>query len=576
MSGLLSKERIVAAPGFNRWYVPPVSIAIHLCIGSVYAWSIYNPALIRVFGVVTPAAEDWSLGDVVWIFTVAIIFLGLAAAFAGKWLEEVGPRKVGVVAALCWGGGYLVGGIGVVQHELWLIYLGYGVIGGCGLGLGYVSPVSTLIRWFPDRRGMATGMAIMGFGGGAMIGAPLKERLIRFFYEAPNYLGSLDGVELVTQAGRRYADIAGELREVVVIGANDVANMIVPGPEGVYVVGTGSIGVAQTFFTIGIIYFLVMMLAAFSYRIPASDWRPAGWTPPDASQQAKRMISMANVHIDEALKTPQFWQLWIVLCFNVTAGIGVLSVARTMITEIFGTTLPSIVDGAFAATYVVMISVFNMLGRFFWASVSDFIGRRATYWVFFALGIALYVSIPYSAQQASVNPSVVWLVYFYAATMIIFTMYGGGFATIPAYLADIFGTRYVGGIHGRLLTAWSTAGVLGPLAITSLRESAIADAIDELVRVVDPERFAQAFGASIDELAALVENQTVTIAKLMEIAPAGTVDPTSGLYNTTMYLMAVLLGIALIANASMRPVHSKHHLVTDFSIGASEALSGRK
>jgi MFS family permease len=555
MLSLLSKNRIVAKPGFNRWFVPPVSIAIHLCIGSVYAWSIYNPALIRVFGVVTPAAEDWSLGDVVWI-----IFLGLAAAFAGKWLEDVGPRMVGVVAALCWGGGYMIGGFGIIEHQLWLIYLGYGVIGGCGLGLGYVSPVSTLIRWFPDRRGMATGMAIMGFGGGAMIGAPLKERLIRLFYEAPDYLGSIDSVALVTEAGRRYAQIAGELREVVVIGANDVANMIVPGPEGVYVVGTGSVGVAQAFFAIGLIYFAVMMIAAFSYRIPTPDWQPEGWTPPDAAHRAKRMISEHHVHIDEALKTPQFWQLWIVLCFNVTAGIGVLSVARTMVTEIFGTSLPSIVDGTFAATYVVMISVFNMVGRFFWASVSDFVGRRATYWVFFALGIALYVSIPISAQQASVTPSVVWLIYFYAATMIIFTMYGGGFATIPAYLADIFGTRYVGGIHGRLLTAWSTAGVLGPLAITSLRESAIATAIADLAAIVDPARFAATFGAGLRELDALVENQTVTIAKLMEIAPPGTVDPTSGLYNTTMYLMAALLAIALISNALMRPVDPKHHM----------------
>jgi len=562
MPRLLSKERIIAKPGFNRWWVPPVSIAIHLCIGSVYAWSIYNPALIRVFGVVTPAADDWSLGSVVWIFTVAIVSLGLAAAFAGKWLEEVGPRTVGVVAALCWGGGYLIGSVGIAQHQLWLIYLGYGVIGGCGLGLGYVSPVSTLIRWFPDRRGMATGMAIMGFGGGAMIGAPLKETLIRWFYAAPDYIGALDAIELVTESGRRYVELAGELREVVVVGANDVANMLVPGPEGVYLSGTGSVGVAQTFFAIGIIYFIVMMIAAFSYRIPAPDWKPEGWTPPDEEHRAKFMISAAEVHIDEALKTPQFWQLWIVLCFNVTAGIGVLSVARTMMTEIFGTTLPTIVDGAFAATYVVMISVFNMVGRFFWASVSDFIGRRTTYWIFFALGIVLYLSIPYSAQQISVTPAVIWLVYFYAATMIIFTMYGGGFATIPAYLADIFGTRYVGGIHGRLLTAWSTAGVLGPLAITSLRESASMRAIENLSGIVDPQRFAAAFGAGLDQLDVLVENQTVTIANLMEIAPPGTVNPTSGLYNTTMVLMAAALAVALVCNALMRPVHEKHHMQT--------------
>lgn len=556
----LKKTHITAAPGFNRWRVPPASIAIHLCIGSVYAWSIYNPALVRAQGVVASAATDWSLKDVVWIFTVSIVFLGLAAAFAGRWLERVGPRMVGVVAACCWGGGYLVGSLGIVTHQLWLLYLGYGVIGGCGLGLGYVSPVSTLIRWFPDRRGMATGMAIMGFGGGAMIGAPLKGYLIRTFYRAPEYLGTVDDVNLVTEAGKRFADVAGSLVEVVVVGANDVANMILPGPEGVYVVGTGSTGVAETFVALGVLYFVVMIIAAFAYRLPAEGWKPEGWTPPDPAHAAKRMITDRDVDIDQALRTRQFWQLWIVLCFNVTAGIGVLGVARTMITEIFGSTLPTIVDGAFAATYVVMISVFNMIGRFFWASTSDYIGRRNTYWIFFGLGIVLYCSIPYSAQQVSADPNAVWLVYFYAASMLIFTMYGGGFATIPAYLADVFGTRYVGGIHGRLLTAWSTAGVLGPLAITSLRESSIDRAISDLVDRIDPAVFARTFGAEVEQLDVLVAQNTVTIAKLMEIVPPGTVDPTSGLYNTTMYLMAALLFVALVANAAMRPVDSKHHM----------------
>ncbi len=560
MAGVLSKRRIIATPTFNRWLVPPASIAMHQCIGSVYAWSIYNPALVRVFGVVTPSAGDWLLSDVVWIFTVAIIFLGLSAALAGKWLEDVGPRMVGTVAALCWGGGYLVGGAGILLHQLPLVYLGYGVIGGCGLGLGYVSPVSTLIRWFPDRRGMATGMAIMGFGGGAIIGAPLKRYFIRWFYEAPDYLGPVDQVNLVTEGGRRFAEVAGEMREVVVVGANDVAGMIVRGAEGVYVVGTGNVGVAETFIALGLIYFVVMMAAAFSYRLPAPGWKPAGWTPPDEAHRAKRMISARNVHIDEALKTRQFYQLWIVLCFNVTAGIGVLSVAQTMMTEIFGTTLPGIVGSSFAATYVVAISVFNMLGRFIWASSSDYLGRRNTYWIFFALGIVLYLSVPFAAHQVSVSPSVVWLVYFYAATMVIFTMYGGGFATIPAYLADMFGTRYVGGIHGRLLTAWSLAGFLGPVAITSLRERSIDSAIHDLATKVDPQRFQQAFGAGLEQLDALIAQQTVTIGKLMEIAPAGTVDPTPSLYNLTMYLMAALLAIALVANALMRPVDAKHHM----------------
>ena len=559
MAGILSKEHIIASPDYNRWRVPLASIAIHLCIGSVYAWSIYNPSLTRVYGVVASSGDDWSLSEVVWVFTVAIVFLGLAAAFAGKWLESVGPRKVGVVAACCWGGGYLVGGVGIMTHQLWLLYLGYGVIGGCGLGLGYVSPVSTLIRWFPDRRGMAAGMAIMGFGGGAMIGTPLKEFFIRLFYRAPEYLGTVDQVSLVTEAGRRFVEISGALQEVVIIGAAEVRNLTMPGPEGVYLVNTGAAGVAETFLILGVIYLIVMLFAAFSYRIPAEDWKPQGWVEP-SDEKRGALVSAKNVDIDQALKTPQFYQLWIVLCLNVTAGIGVLGVARTMITEIFGSSLPQIVDTSFAATYVVMISAFNMVGRFIWASASDYIGRCNTYWIFFVLGIVLYLSIPFAAAQVSVNPSVVWLVYFYAATMIIFTMYGGGFATIPAYLADIFGAKYVGGIHGRLLTAWSTAGVLGPLAITSLRESSVNNAINDLVSISDPAAFQAQFGAGVDQLELLVAQNSVTLSRLMEIAPAGTTDPTSSIYNSTMILMAMLLGIALIANALMRPVDPKHHL----------------
>ena len=559
MLDILSKKHIVAKEGFNRWLVAPAALGIHLCIGSVYAWSLFNPALIKRLGVVTSAADDWTLKSVVWIFTVAIVFLGLSAAVGGKWLEKVGPRMVGTVSAICWGGGFIVGGIGILTGKLWLLYLGYGVIGGCGLGLGYVSPVGTLIRWFPDRRGMATGIAIMGFGGGAMIAKFMIEPFIKMYYKAPEYLGTVDAVELITESGRRLVEIAGELREVVVVGANDLAGMYAPGPEGVYLVGTGTVGVAQAFFTLGAIYFVIMMCAAFGYRIPREGWKPIGWEPASEDKQ-KSMITRHHVHIDEALKTRQFYQLWVILCFNVTAGIGVLGVAKTMMSEIFGSTLPHIVDAAFASTYVLMISLFNMIGRIFWATSSDYLGRRNTYWVFFTLGIILYCSIPYTAEQVSVNPSVVWLVYFYAATMLIFTMYGGGFATIPAYLADIFGTKYVGGIHGRLLTAWASAGVFGPLAITSLREISVKNAIRDLMGKIDPTAFQEKFGAGINQLEQLVAAKTVTINKLMEIAPSGTVDPTSGLYNTTMYLMAVVLFVALIMNATMRPVDAKHHM----------------
>lgn len=553
----LLKENIIAKPGFNRWLVPPASIAIHLCIGSVYAWSVFNTALTKQIGVVAPAADDWTLSSVVWIFSVAIVFLGLAAAIAGKWLEKVGPRMVGVVAAFCWGGGFIIGSLGIMTQQLWLLYLGYGVLGGCGLGLGYVSPVSTLIRWFPDRRGMATGMAIMGFGGGAMIAAPLKGWLLGLFSKAPEYLGTAEAVKLVTEGGRQFAETAAGQVEVVVATAKQAAALPIPGEAGVYVVGTGNTGAAMTFFTLGAAYFIVMMIAAFSYRVPAKGWKPEGWTPPP--KKAKSMITQNNVHIDQAIKTPQFWQLWVMLCFNVTAGIGVIGVAKTMMSEIFGTTMPLVVTAAFASTYVLMISVFNMVGRFFWASTSDYIGRKNTYHCFFVLGVLLYLSIPYFATAGSSAPSMIYLVGFYAATMIIFSMYGGGFATIPAYLADMFGTMHVGGIHGRLLTAWSTAGVLGPLAITSLRKMSLNNAIENLASKVDPTAFAEKFGAPIGQLNELVAAKTVTVAKLMEIAPAGTIDPTPSLYNTTMYCMAGLLVIAFFANLFLKAVGKHHH-----------------
>ena len=555
---IFSKKYITADDNFNRWLVPPISISIHLCIGSVYAWSIFNPALTNALGVVTGSANDWSLNEVVWIFSVAIVFLGLAAAFAGKWLEEVGPRLVGFVAACLWGGGFLVGSIGLFTHQLWLVYLGYGVFGGCGLGLGYVSPVSTLIRWFPDRRGMATGMAIMGFGGGAMIGAPLISYLLDVFYQAPVYLGSASDLALKTIDGIRYIDINNILTEVVVLTKNEIVNSSML--EGVYVVGTGDTGAAMTFITLGIGYFTIMALASFGYRVPPENWKPKNWDPKSTARRNKSPITDANVHIDQALKTPQFYFLWIVLCFNVTAGIGVLGVAKTMMNEIFSSALPMVVNGAFAATYVLMISVFNMVGRFFWASTSDYIGRKNTYYIFFTLGILLYLSIPYTASAMSINPSIILLIYFYAATMIIFTMYGGGFATIPAYLADIFGTKYVGGIHGRLLTAWSTAGILGPLAITSLRSNSVNNALLDLTSKVDAGKFRDTFGDSLDNINQLIVTKTVTLPKLMNIMPEGTPDPTSTIYNSTMFLMAALLAIALIANYLIKPVHEKHHM----------------
>lgn len=425
--------------------VPPAALCIHLCIGQAYAFSVFNLPMSKLIGITESAPDDWKLTSLGWIFSIAIVFLGLAAAFGGTWLDRVGPRKAMVAAAACFGGGFLVGAAGISTHQLWLVYLGYGVLGGIGLGLGYISPVKTLITWFPDRPGMATGMAIMGFGGGAFVASPLSVMLMKHFSTETH------------------------------------------------------IGVAETFMVLGVVYFIVMMIGAMLVRVPAEGWKPEGWTPP-VVQNA--MITTQNVHIDDAMKTPQFWLLWGVLCLNVTAGIGVLGQASAMSQEMF----PGRITPASAAGFVGLLSIFNMLGRFFWASTSDYIGRKATYMCFFALGIVLYAIVPWSGQTGSIF----FFVAFYA---VILSMYGGGFSTIPAYLRDVFGTRYVGAIHGRLLTAWSVAGVLGPVLVNYIRQYQIDSGV-----------------AKADA------------------------------YTVTMYIMAGLLAVGFVLNLMMKPVDARFHM----------------
>jgi MFS family permease len=447
MAGLLSREQIVAGPGFNRWLVPPAALAIHLSIGQAYAFSVFKLPLTKVLGITSPTPADWKQTQLAWIFTLAIVFLGLSAAVFGRWLEHAGPRKSGVVAALCWGFGFFISAAGVRVHNIWLLYLGYGVLGGCGLGLGYITPVSTLIKWFPDRRGMATGMAIMGFGGGALIASPLSQTLLDH-YKSPT-----------------------------------------------------SVGVAQTFITMGAIYLLAMLAGAFLFRVPATGWKPAGWEPPpeDATHS---LITRRHVHVDKAIRTVPFYFLWAVLFLNVTAGIGILEQASPMIQEMF----KGVVKASAAAGFVGLLSLFNMAGRFGWSSLSDRIGRKPTYGIFFTLGPILYIALPYAGRIGSVELFVV-------CAALIISMYGGGFATIPAYLSDLFGTQYVGAIHGRLLTAWSAAGVAGPVLVNYIREY-------QIDRGVPP---AQA-------------------------------------YNVTMYLMAGLLVLGFIANLAVRPVAERYYM----------------
>ena len=490
-NGFLSKQRIIAHKGFNRWLVPPAALAIHLCIGMAYGFSVFWLPLSKAIGIKEPIKCgpeigfiqelfithcDWKISTLGWMYTLFFVCLGLSAALLGGWLEHAGPRKAGVVSAVCWCGGMLISAVGIQMHQFWLMLLGSGVIGGIGLGLGYISPVSTLIKWFPDRRGMATGMAIMGFGGGAMIGSPLAAELMKLF-------------------------------------ATDT-----------------DVGVMQTFVVMAAVYFVFMMCGALAYRVPPTGWKPANWTPP-VDQAANAMITRGHVHVSKVWGIPQFWLVWMVLCMNVSAGIGVIGMASPMLQEVFGGSLIGVqakfgeLDKAqltaiagVAAGFTALLSLFNIGGRFVWASFSDKIGRKATYVVFFVLGGLLYASIPASAGAGS-------KLLFVSAFCIILSMYGGGFATVPAYLADLFGTQVVGAIHGRLLTAWATAGILGPVVVNYMRDYQIG------------------LGIAREQV-----------------------------YNQTMYILVGMLVIGLVCNLLIRPVDAKHFM-TDEELAAEKKLA---
>jgi MFS family permease len=405
----LARDRIVARPGFNRWLIPPAALAVHLCIGQAYATSVYKASLVSHF--------ETSLTAIGIIFSIAIVMLGLSAALFGTWVDRNGPRAAMFTSAVFWVTGFVVGGLGIETRQLWLVYLGYGVIGGIGLGIGYISPVSTLIKWFPDRPGLATGMAIMGFGGGALVASPLSRQLMSWY--DPTYDPAVAGTT----------------------------------PNGD--------AVAALFFTLAALYLVFMMFGAFIVRVPADDWKPAGFDP--ASVKKKALVTTENVSANNAIRTPQFWLLWTVLFCNVTAGIGILEQAAPMIQDFFRTGETSTVAAATAAGFVGLLSLFNMAGRFVWSSTSDFIGRKPIYMVYLGVGIILYVILALFGSTAT------WV--FVLTAAIIISFYGGGFATVPAYLRDLFGTYQVGAIHGRLLTAWAAAGVAGPLIVNGVLDT---------------------------------------------------------------------------------------------------------
>ena len=446
----LDRKHAVAPPGFSRWLIPPAALSVHLCIGQVYATSVYKNSFVAHFH-----SSQTAIGI---IFSIAIVMLGLSAAVGATWVDANGPRKAMFVSACFWATGFLVGALGIGTKQLWLVYLGYGVIGGIGLGIGYISPVSTLIKLFPDRPGLATGLAIMGFGGGALVASPAARQLLAAY--DPHYNSS-------------------------------VASSVASGRALVLL-----------FLTLGIGYFVIMMFGVVNIRVPAPGWRPEGWDPSAVAE--KPLITTASVSAASAIRTRSFWLLWIVLFCNVTAGIGILEQASPMIQDFFRSSGVSTVSVAAAGGFVGVLSLFNMAGRFAWSSTSDLIGRKPIYMVYLGVGMILYLLL------ATVGDSATAL--FVLLAGVILSFYGGGFATVPAYLRDLFGTYQVGAIHGRLLTAWSAAGVAGPLIVNG---------------------FLDAKGKP------------------------GTL--TSSAYQPALFTMVGILAIGFIANLLIRPVPTQFH-----------------
>ena len=454
-AGFLTRERIVAPPGWSRWLIPPAALSIHLAIGQAYAWSALKAPLekgLDVSGVASALP-----------FTLGIIMLGLSAALFGTKVDANGPRWAMVVATSCFVSGFLISGVGLYLGQFWLVVVGYGFVGGIGLGIGYISPVSTLIKWFPDKPGLATGIAIMGFGGGALIASPLTASLLSAFGATGN--------------------------------------------------NPSVSGIGTTFVVMGLIYAVFMSLGWLLIRVPPEGWTPPGWDP--ASGKQGTMISRGQVSAANAIKTPQFWLLWVVLTFNVTAGIGILEKANPIFKDFFAEATPAQTLGAAAVGFVSILSLANSAGRLAWSSLSDVLGRKNMYRIYLGVGALLYLVV---TLMTNTN-RVVFLI----CAILILSFYGAGFSTVPAYLRDLFGTYQVGAIHGRLLTAWSAAGVLGPVIVNALADAQIE---------------------------------------------AGVTGPAR--YTTAFTIMIVLLAVGFVCNELIRPVNARFHEPTADTTQATE------
>jgi len=564
----LSPDRMVAKEGFNRWAAIPPVLAIQGSIGSIYAWSIFNSPLTRELGVIASASADWNLASVVPIFSTTAVCFGCSVWLLGSFMEKIGPRACAFSASVLWGSGLALAGLGTSLHTLPLLYAGYGLLGGLGFAFGYISPVTNMIKWFPDKRGLATGLGVMAFGGGALLCAPLGMQLMKWYSKLPDFIGNLESLTVVTESGKRMVEVNGQLQEVVVGTVEMMKNFPYHGivENGVYLVGTGDTGLASTFLTLSVGYTCMMMTGALNQRSPWVGFTPFVSSPKETvSKDAKpevtekKEVVESYVPLETVMTLPQFKYLWLGVCGNAMAGVAIIACAKTMMGDVFGTQLPMYVDGAFAASYVAGLSLANMSGRLGWATASDFLGRKNVYLAFGVIGLPLCLAIPQLTAAVSLEPSTTHLWMFVATSSALVTCYGGLLGVLPAYIADTFGVKNTTPIFARAMTGWAAAALVGPQLLTYLRGRDYDFALRELATKVDSATFQAKFGgAGLDQLNELIASKTVTISALMEIVPPGTIDPTASIYDSSMYAMAGALGTAFVCNLLMRPVAARH------------------
>jgi len=548
-------ESNIAGPKTNRWGMFIPAFCTHVCLGAPYGWSAISSALTRENGFVASAASDWSLDLATYPMSVMIAAGGISAALFGKWTMKVGVRRAMASGGLMFGGGFGLSALGVINHNLPMVYAG-NLLCGIGYGCAYTPPIQALIDWFPDRKGLASGLVIAGFGSGALFFTPMMNLLTQSFSKMPTYLGAQ--AEVVLDGGRQFVNLGGEMKEVVYATAADLAKLPYDGlAEGFYLVGSGNSGVALSLASIGAIYASIVFGSSLLIRRPPAGYLPEGYTPPQTAAG-----SGANVHVDTVLKTPQFWLLFTTSTLLATGGMGLMSVAKPMIQNVFTDAMPALVTTSFASAYLMSMAAGNLAGRLGWAAVSDKIGRRNTFHIYTLGSIPIFSSIPVLINQCVMDPTGPMAPFFLAAfcgsTIAAITIMGGVFAVLPAYEADLYGPKYVGAIHGRFLLSATVSTIVGPGLLLNLRKMAEADAIKDLLSKVDPTAFNAKFGVSLSEAQSLIEAKTLTISKLMTIMPPGTIDPSPFLYNNTMYTMAGLVSVASMLHFLVRPVNKKY------------------